>query len=101
MASRTVKIQVKDESLAIWLWWDRFDGDDCFEDFRITVAPKAAESRVYEFGPCAIRAVRKMNQFLSDPTIPSVSGGFRHPDIRTYEWTRAGADLKLTVKFEG
>jgi len=101
MVSRTVKIEMKDKSLTVRLLWDRFDGDDCFDDFRITVAPSAGESRVYEFGPCAVRAVRKMKQFLSDPTIESVGGGFRHPDIRTYEWTRVGDDLKLIVKFEG
>lgn len=77
MAARSVKIEMKDESLAVRLAWDCFDGDDCFEDFRITIAPSRGARRIYEFGPCAVRAVRKMKQFLSDSTIASVSGKSR------------------------
>ena len=83
------------------LAWERYDGDDCFEDFRITVIPLNSAIQVYEFGPCAVRAVRKMKLFLSDKAQQSVGGGFRHPDIRTYDWERRGSDLTLVVKFDG
>ena len=101
MASRAVKIGLKDDTQEVVLAWERFDGDDCFEDFRITVTPRGSDVRVYEFGPCAVRAVRKMKLFLSDISQQSVSGGFRHPDIRTYDWQRSGSELTLVVKFEG
>jgi hypothetical protein len=101
MASRAVHIRLKDELNEVVLAWERFDGDDCFEDFRITVIPLDADVRVYEFGPCAVRAVRKMKLFLSDKAQQSISGGFRHPDIRTYDWERRGSDLTLVVKLEG
>lgn len=101
MASKAVKIALEDETREVLLVWDRFDGDDCFEEFRIIVTPRGTEVRVYEFGPCAVHAVRKMSAFLSDHAQQSVGGGFRHPDIRTYDWQRSGSDLKLVVKFEG
>jgi hypothetical protein len=50
MASRSVKIGLKDDTQEVLLAWERFDGDDCFEDFRITVTPRGSGVRVYEFG---------------------------------------------------
>ena len=101
MASKAVNIGLKDGTQEVLLAWARFDGDDCFEDFRITVVSRDSDAQVYEFGACTVRAVRKMKLFLSDHTQQSVSGGFRHPDIRTYDWHRIGSELKLGVKFEG
>jgi hypothetical protein len=100
MASRDVTIGLKDDTQEVLLAWERFDGDDCFEDFRITITPRGSDVRVYEFGPCVVRAVRKMKLFLSDNAQQSVSGGFRNPDVRTYDWQRSGSELRLVVKFE-
>ena len=101
MLAKKVSITLQDEALSVVLSWDCFDGDDCFEDFRIRATQRNSDPRVYEFGPCAIRAVRKMKQFLGDVAQQSVGGGFQHPDVRTYDWYRIGSDLKLLVKFEG
>ena len=101
MLSKSVNIVLNDEALSVVLAWDRFDGDDGFEDFRIVVTPLGSDSRIYEFGPCAVRAVRKMKQFLADQAQQSVGAGFQFPDVRTYDWYRCGSDLKLVVRFEG
>jgi hypothetical protein len=42
-----------------------------------------------------------MKLFLSDSAQQSVGGGFRHPDVRTYDWRRSGSEFTLLVKFEG
>lgn len=101
MASKSVRVALKDGHLEVLLAWEQFDGDDCFEDFRIIVYPRGSVSHVYEFRPCAVHAVRKLKEFISDSSVQSVGGGFRHPDIRTYDLHRVGADLRLAVKFEG
>jgi len=101
MLAKSVSITLNDAALSVALKWDRFDGDDCFEDFGITVTPRSSDSRVYEFGPCAVHAVRKMKLFLAEQGQQSVGGGFQYPDVRTYDWYRVGSDLKLVVKFEG
>ncbi len=101
MLAESVSITLDDAALSVALKWDRFDGDDCFEDFRITVTPRDSDSRVYEFGPCAVHAVRKMKRFLADQGQQAVGGGFRYPDVRTYDLYHFGSDLRLVVKFEG
>ena len=80
--------------------WSGFDGDDCFEDFQITVTADG-QSRSFEFGPCAASGHRKMTRFFNDPTQTTVGLSFRHPDIRHCDVYRLGDDYCFVVRFEG
>jgi hypothetical protein len=80
--------------------WRDFDGDDCFRTFQITVA-ESGRARDYDFGPCVVQAVRKLNRFLQDRSQATVGGGFRNPDIRYYDLYRSSDEYRLVVRFEG
>jgi hypothetical protein len=80
--------------------WSGFDGDDCFGSFVISVFCND-HLHSFDFGACAVQLLRKMSRFLSSPSQPSVGGGFRHPDIRTYDLHRIDDGFRLVVQFEG
>jgi|GEM_PF-7045558 len=80
--------------------WSGFDGDDCFEDFQITVTAYG-QSRSFEFGPCAAAGLRKMTRFFNDVTQPTVGPSFRHRDIRHCDVYQLGDDYRSAVRFEG
>lgn len=94
-------ILITSEACEVSLVWDEYDGDDCYDDFRIVVAPRDGAKNTFCFGACGVRALRKMREFLGDDALSTVGGGFRNPDVRTYDWYRQRKDLKLVVVFEG
>ncbi len=82
------------------LEWFDFDGDDCFNNFQITVTNQD-ESRRYEFGRCAVSSLRKASRFFRNKTQLDLSGGFRNPDVRTYQVRHIDEGYLLVIKFEG
>ena len=92
-------IQLESASTRVRLDWRDFDGDDCFGSFIIS-AFRDGGAQHFDFGPCAVRALRRMSRFISSPAESSVSGGFRYPDVRTYELQRTGEGFRLVVRFE-
>lgn len=81
--------------------WCGFDGDDSFGSFRVTVAENGQE-REFDFGPCVVRAVRKLREFFRGGGQDTVGGGFRNPDIRYYDVYRVAAgQYRLVIRFEG
>jgi hypothetical protein len=93
-------IVVKDDAVELRFEWTHFDGDDCFEDFQIIVSDRAQTQR-FEFGGCVISGLRELSRFFGDKREPSVSGGFRNPDIRTYDLYRDDDRYRLAIRFEG
>ncbi|HTC95963.1 MAG TPA: hypothetical protein VK699_21150 [Terriglobales bacterium] len=96
----TANIQVKSDLTEVQFEWLGFDGDDCFDDFHIKIT-SAKDTRRFDFGPCAVYSLRKLTRFFKDATQPTASGGFRHPDIRSYEMHRLDGGYRLVVSFEG
>ena len=101
MRTKNTTIRVEDGSCAVSMIWTSFDGDDCFNAFTISVREAGKVPHAYNFGPCAVWCLRKMREFVSDPGVGTVGGGFRNPDIRTYDWYRDGENLRLDIQFVG
>jgi hypothetical protein len=98
---QTAHIHLKNSSAEIQFTWTDFDGDDCFERFFIIVTEgSAGETKRFEFGPCVVVGLRQVVRFFRDPSIPTVGGGFRHPDIRLYDVYRSNDGYRLVIHFE-
>ena len=97
---RSAHIEITGDTVKVRFDWVVFDGDDCFEDFFITITTDG-ETRRFDFGPCAISGLRKLVRFFGDPAQETVSGGFRHPDIRYYDLLRSAEGYRLVVRYEG
>ena len=97
---RAAHIQLKSGASEMRFDWLGFDGDDCFDDFHITVADDG-QPRRFDFGPCVVRGLRKFVRFFGDTSQPTIGGGFRHLDIRYYDLHRSGEDYRLVIRFEG
>jgi len=80
--------------------WLGFDGDDCFREFSVTYRSGADEQR-FEFGPCAVRGLRKLSCFFSDPAQESAGMGFRNPDIRYCDISREAGGYRVVVRYDG
>lgn len=98
--NNTAYIRVKGNLTEMRFEWLDFDGDDCFKDFHITVT-SGTDTRRFAFGPCAVHGLRKLCKFFKDVTEATVSGGFRHPDVRCYDLHRSDDGYHLVVRFEG
>ena len=98
--TQTTQIALRSTTTTALFDWSSYDGDDCFEIFRIIVSAEG-ETQQFDFGPCAIRAVRMMKEFLADDTKAEVGGGFRNPDIRYYDIYRSMGRLRIVIRFEG
>ena len=46
-------ILMSDDAVQITFDWNAFDGDDCFQNFFITVRSGAGAER-FDFGPCVV-----------------------------------------------
>ncbi len=97
---RSAHIELRSDAVKARFDWLAFDGDDCFEVFQISVTA-GEQSRTFEFGTCAVNGLRKLVRFFSDSQENGVSGGFRHPDIRSYDLHRSGESFHLVIRFEG
>ena len=79
--------------------WSGFDLDDCFDLFQISVKDHGAEE-IYEFGPCAVWALRHLTRvFEAGLSEDAAGGGFRNPDPRFYELRKRGAAYNLIIRF--
>jgi hypothetical protein len=92
-------IRIKGDSMEVSFEWRDFDGDDCFNDFRINVTTETGTRR-FDFGGCAVSGLRKVSRFFRNETPNTVSGG-RNPDIRCYDLYREKDGYRLGVSFEG
>ena len=92
-------IRAKGAGYEVFFEWLDFDGDDCFRDFHIEIV-NGSETERFDFGDCAIWGLRKSVRFFRG-RLDEASGGFRFPDIRTYELTRTEVGFKLQIRFEG
>ena len=54
---------------------------------RILVS-NAQMTETFEFGPCARRGLKRVNEFFNDPSIRESGHGFRNPQIMVYDLTR-------------
>ena len=98
MLPRNVQISVDSETCNAILRWTGFDGDDAFDSFQIQIQRKDAEPQCFEFGACAVWGLRRSTRFFSDQKEPATGGGFRHPDVRTYDWVRDGVILRVKTR---
>ncbi|MFC5864246.1 hypothetical protein ACFPT7_18215 [Acidicapsa dinghuensis] len=94
--SASISIKGCDSDL-LFEWLD-YDGDDCFNDFHIVLSV-GNELRRFDFGPCAVRGLKKFAQFFKGK-LETVSSGFRFPDIRNCELIRVADGFQLQVRFE-
>ena len=97
--SESATIQVESVDHKVLFEWLDFDGDDCFRDFHIVVEDARGTER-FDFGDCAIWGLRKCVRFFQG-RLDNASGGFRFPDIRTYELTRIEEGFLLQIVQEG
>jgi hypothetical protein len=95
----SASIRIRDDHTEVLFEWLDFDGDDSFADFHIKITT-GTESRRFDFGPCVVWGIRKAVRFFQDK-LEVVSGGFRFPDIRSYDLTRAQEDVLLQIRYEG
>ena len=93
-------IRIKGDSTEVSFEWRDFDGDDCFNDFHISVITETGTRR-FDFGGCAINGLRQFRRFFRNEKPNTVSGGFRNPDIRYYDLYREKDGYRLVVRFEG
>lgn len=75
-----------------------FDGDDCFKVFHIDIA-NGTETERFDFGACVVQGLRKSVRFFRG-RVDKAEGGFRFPDIRTYELRRTDDGFLLEIRFE-
>ena len=45
--------------------------------------------------------LRSAVKFFRDGSVPTLSGGFRNPDVRYYDMQRTGGGYRLAIHFEG
>ncbi|PTY07037.1 hypothetical protein DB347_10635 [Opitutaceae bacterium EW11] len=100
MLPRDVSIQIRSMDCEALLTWSGFDGDDGFEAFSIEVRGGTDEPKRFDFGGCVVWSLRRTTRLLARDELRA-SGGFKYPDVRTYEWEWIGSDLKLVVTYEG
>jgi hypothetical protein len=93
-------VRVKGHSIEMLFEWLDFDGDDCFKDFHVNVVNETNTQR-FDFGPCAIHGLRKVCKFFKEITETTVSGGFRYPDVRSYDVQRIDDGYRVVIRFEG
>lgn len=75
--------------------WLEYDGDDCFGKHRITYNGTDG-TKTFNFGPCAIYCIRKIESILSTKT-GSVKFGFRIPEVISYDVDWTDDSLKLHI----
>jgi hypothetical protein len=95
----SASIRAEGNGYQVLFEWLDFDGDDCFRDFRIEIVNGTGTER-FDFGDCAIRGLRKVVRFFRG-RLDNAGGGFRFPDIRSYELARTEAGFTLQIRFEG
>jgi hypothetical protein len=95
-----VFIELTDPAMHVRFGWRDFDGDDFFAEFSISVAVRGDRQRLFSFGGCAVYCLRKLRIFFGDQSKESTAGGFRHPDIRTFDLYRTATGLRLVIDFE-
>ena len=95
----TASIQVEDADHKVLFEWLDFDGDDCFRDFHIVIENETGTER-FDFGDCAIWGLRKCVRFFRG-RLDKAEGGFRFPDIRTYDLARTEDGFSLQIGMEG
>jgi len=95
----SASIRLKSDRLTIRFEWLDFDGDDCFNTFRIDVVTEATTRR-FDFGACGVNGLRKLSRFFRDTTQTTIGGGFRNPDVCYYDLDRKDNGYCLVVRFE-
>ena len=98
--SSTAHIRLKSNLVELKFEWLDFDGDDCFNDFHIDVITETG-TRHFDFGGCVVNGLRQCSRFFRNGTQNTVSGGFRHPDVRSYDVYREKDGYRLVVRYEG
>ncbi len=79
--------------------WLGFDDDDGFSEFNIIILNVPNECQ-FRMGPAVLRSLRNLTRFFEDDGQKAVRGGFRCPDIRTFDLEREGKDFLLVVSTE-
>jgi hypothetical protein len=97
---QTAHVHLKSQAIEVQFEWLDFDGDDCFNDFRIQVIT-ATGTRRFDFGGCAVHGLRTVSRFFRNVKERTVGGGFRNPDIRYYDVYREKDGYRLVLRFEG
>jgi hypothetical protein len=93
------EISLSDSQREVVFIWNEFDGDDCFGSLKVRVCHEDQQAE-YDFGPCVVWALRKLTCFVESDMDDSVSGGFRNPDIITYELKRMSSSYEFVVECE-
>jgi hypothetical protein len=93
-------ICAKNTATDVQFVWTGFDGDDCFNDFHVVVTTKGGTQQ-FNFGSCAVYALRKLSTCFRGVGEPSASLGFRNPDIRSCDVLRLNDGYRIKVQFEG
>lgn len=70
--------------------WDGFDGDDCFQSFRITVTEPGL-TQDFDFGPSVVWSLRWLNRFFANETQTQTRGG-----LSVY---RSGQDFRMAFEY--
>ena len=94
----SASIRVKSDDAEVLFLWHGFDGDDCFNDFRIEISNRSGTER-FDFGGCVVWGLRKLVWFFRGK-LDKAGGGFRFPDIRTYDLTRTEDGYLLQISLE-
>jgi hypothetical protein len=94
----SASIRVKGNDADVLFHWHDFDGDDCFRGFQIDIV-KGDQIERFDFGECAVWGLRKSSRFFRGK-LDSAGGGFRFPDIRTYDLKRTGDGFLLQIRLE-
>lgn len=96
--ANSASIRVKDNDAEALLHWRNFDGDDSFRSFQINII-NGNQTEQFDFGGCAVWGLRKSSRFFRGK-LDSAGGGFRFPDIRTYDLKRTDNGFLLQIRFE-
>jgi hypothetical protein len=72
--------------------WSGFDGDDCFQSYRLTVTERGV-TRSFDFGAAIVRSVRWLNRFFKDQSLEETRGGI--------SVCRSGQDYKMAFEIDG
>jgi hypothetical protein len=72
--------------------WSGFDGDDCFNGYRLTVTENGTE-RSFDFGAAVVWSLRWLNRFFKDQSMEKTRGAI--------SVVRVGQDFKLTFVHDG
>jgi hypothetical protein len=71
--------------------WSGFDGDDCFENYRVTITARGV-ARHFDFGRAVVWSLRWLNRFFADQKLEKTQGG-----LCVY---RSGRDLRMVLEFD-